>query len=148
MDTAIVSAMAAVLGSLVGGSATVAAAWVTERTLNRRELLRMELGKREELYNEFINECARIAIDSLANGLEKPETLLPAYSALNRIRLSATSPVLAEADKVMNRITEQYLSPNMSLAEMRAIARSWGTDPLRAFGEACRAELKAIRAAG
>ena len=35
MDTAIVSAMAAVFGSLVGGSATVATAWVTQKTLSR-----------------------------------------------------------------------------------------------------------------
>jgi hypothetical protein len=35
MDTAIVSAMAAVFGSLVGGSATVATTWVTRKTVVR-----------------------------------------------------------------------------------------------------------------
>jgi len=39
MDPAIVSAMAAVLGSLVGGSATVATAWITQRTLSKREVI-------------------------------------------------------------------------------------------------------------
>ena len=39
MDATIVSAMAGVLGSLVGGSATVATAWITQRTLSKRELL-------------------------------------------------------------------------------------------------------------
>jgi hypothetical protein len=146
MNTEMISALAAVLGSVVGGSTTVAAAWITQRTLSKRELLRVELGKRETLYGEFINECARIAIDALTNGLDKPETLLPAYAALNRIRLSASDPVLTEAEKVMQRITEQYLSPNMSLEELRALARSWGADPLRAFGEASRAELKTVRA--
>ena len=148
MDQSLISALAAVMGSLAGGSATVAAAWVTQRTLARRELLRVELGKRETLYGEFINECARLAIDALANGLDKPETMLPAYAALNRIRLSASGSVLAEAENVMKRITEQYFSPNMPLEEMRAVARSWGTDPLKAFGEACRAELKSFRTTG
>ncbi len=46
MDPAIVSAMAAVLGSLVGGSATVATAWITQRTLSKRELLGMEIRTR------------------------------------------------------------------------------------------------------
>jgi len=39
MDPAIVSAMAAMQGSLVGGTATVATAWVTESTLSKRELI-------------------------------------------------------------------------------------------------------------
>ena len=58
MDTTILSAMAGVLGSLVGGSATVATAWITQKTLNRRELLAAESSKRENLYGEFINECS------------------------------------------------------------------------------------------
>ncbi len=56
MDTAIVTAMAGVLGSLVGGSASVAATWVTQRTLSKRELIRTEIRRREALYGEFISE--------------------------------------------------------------------------------------------
>ena len=54
MDAAIVSAMAAVFGSLVGGSATVATAWITQNTLNKRELIGAEIRKREKLYGKFI----------------------------------------------------------------------------------------------
>jgi hypothetical protein len=36
MDATIVSAMAGVFGSLVGGSATVATAWITQKTLSKR----------------------------------------------------------------------------------------------------------------
>jgi len=42
--------MAAVLGSLVGGSATIATAWITQRTSTKRELIRQELRKRETLF--------------------------------------------------------------------------------------------------
>lgn len=56
MDPAIVSATAAVFGSLVGSSATVATAWVTQRSRSRRELIRAEISKRETLYGEFISE--------------------------------------------------------------------------------------------
>jgi hypothetical protein len=81
--------------------------------------------------------------------LEKPETLLPAYELLNRIRLCASDAVLAEAEHVLQRITEQYFSPNLSVEDIRALVRSGGAhaDPLKQFGEACRYELKAIRAA-
>ncbi|HTG81507.1 MAG TPA: hypothetical protein VL949_06160, partial [Geobacteraceae bacterium] len=90
MDTAIVGAMAGVLGSLVGGSATVATAWVTQKTLTKRELILAKIQKRETLYGEFINECSRLVMDSFANTLDRPEKLLPAYALLNRIRLKAS----------------------------------------------------------
>lgn len=49
MDSAIVSAMAAVLGSLVRGAATFATTWVTQRTLSKRELVAGEIRTRETL---------------------------------------------------------------------------------------------------
>ena len=42
-----VSAIAGVFGSLVGGSATVATAWITQKTLNKRELIGAEIRARE-----------------------------------------------------------------------------------------------------
>jgi hypothetical protein len=66
---------------------------------------------------------------------------------LNRIRLSASKPVLAEAEHLLARITDQYFSANLTFDEIRELAHSEGADPLRTFGEACRAELKSMRAA-
>ncbi len=146
MDTAMISSMAGVLGSLVGSSTTIMTAWLTQRTLNKRELIRAESDKRETLYGQFIGECSKLIIDAYGHTLEKPETLLPAYALLNRIRLAASDAVLTEAEDILRRITEQYFSPNISLEDMRALVRSAGPDPLKPFGEACRAELKSIRA--
>jgi hypothetical protein len=49
---------------------------------------------------------------------------------------------------VLQRITEQYFSPNLSVDEIRALVRSGkaDADPLRSFGEACRLEIKSLRA--
>jgi hypothetical protein len=146
MDVAIVSAMAAVFGSLVGGSATVATAWVTQKTLSRRELIGAEIRQRETLYGEFIRECSKLVIDSFTHALDKPETLLPVYEVVNRIRLCASDAVLAEAERILATIMEQYFSPNLSIEEMRALVRR-SADPLRSFGEACRLELKSMRGA-
>src|SRR5512135_152913 len=128
MDNAIVSAMAAVLGTLVGGSATVATAWITQKTTSKRELIQDEMHKRETLYGEFIAECAKLLIDAFAHTLDKPDTLLPLYALTNRIRLSASQPVLAEAEQLLRRITEQYFSRNLTLEEMRDLTRSEGAD--------------------
>jgi len=146
MDATVVTAMAAVLGSLVGGSATAATAWITQKTLSKRDLIRDELRKREALYGEFIGESAKLLMDAFTHALEKPETFLPFYALLSRIRLSASEPVLAEAERLLTRITEQYFSDNLTVEEIHQLARSEDADPLRPFGEACRAELKSMRA--
>jgi hypothetical protein len=146
MDVSLVGAMSGVLGSLIGGSATVATTWVSQRTATSRELVRDEMHKREALYGEFVAECARILMDAFEHSLDKPERLLPAYALINRIRLSASQAVLAEAEHLLRRITEQYFSDKLTLDDLRRIALSGDGDPLKAFGEACRAELKSLRA--
>ena len=147
MEAATLAAMAGVLGSLVGGSATVATAWLTQSTQSKRELIHREMRKRETLYGEFIAECAKLLVDSFTHTLDAPEKLLPLYALVNRIRLCASQPVLAEAEHLLTRITEQYFSRNLTLEEVRDLARSEDADPMKSFGEACRAELKSIRAA-
>jgi len=48
----------------------------------------------------------------------------------------------------LRRITEQYFSPNLSVEELHSLIRSGSNaDPLKAFGDACRVELKSMRAA-
>lgn len=138
------SAMSGVMGTLIGGSATVGTAWITQKKLNRRELIREEIRKREVLYGEFIGECAKLLIHAFTHTLEEPETLLPAYALLNRVRLTASPGVLRMAEALLARITDQYFESNLTVEQMRALARSNEADPLKPFGEACRAELKAI----
>ena len=72
MDAAIVSAMAAVFGSLVGGSASLATAWITQNTLNKRELIGKEIRKPEMLYGQFIHECSKLITDSFTRTLDTP----------------------------------------------------------------------------
>ena len=145
MDNSIVTAMAGVLGSLVGSSATVATAWVTQRTVSKRELMQREMRKREALYGEFIGECAKLLMDAFTHTLDKPEKLLPLYALINRIRLCGSRHVLTEAEQLLQHITEQYFARNLTVEELRGLVRSEQGDPLRGFGEACRAELKLMR---
>src|SRR6476660_4775231 len=147
MDTTILSAMSAVLGSLVGGSATVATAWITQRTLNRRRLFAAEISRRQTLYGAFINECSARALDSFEHTLDKSERLLSLYALLNRIRICASDKVLSEAERAVTSITEQYFSPNLSLDQLHSMVRDGArSDPLRSFAEACRAEVRSMPA--
>ncbi len=148
MEPAIVGALAGVFGSLVGGSASVATAWITQKTQSKRELVRAEISKREALYGEFITECSKLLVDSFTHTLDQPEKVLSVYELLNRIRLSASSAVVAESERLLKLLTEQYFSPNLSVEEMRALVHSGSdADPLKLFGEACRVELKSMHTA-
>jgi hypothetical protein len=146
MEANLIPALSGVLGSLVGGSATVATAWITQKTLTRRELNVRDMRQREKLYGDFIAECAKLLIDAFTHSLDDPEKLLALYALTNRIRLTASQPVLAEAEHMLSHVTDQYFAHNLTLGDMRQLARSTGADPLKAFGEACRVELKSIRA--
>jgi hypothetical protein len=126
MDTAIVTALTGIFGSLMGGSASVATAWVTQRTSNKRKEFHAELTRRETLYGQFINECSARALDSFENTLDKSERLLSIYSLLNRIRLCASDAVLAAAEGALAAIAEQYFRPNLTLEQLRALIRAGG----------------------
>ena len=145
MNVTILSGMAGMLGSLIGGSATVATAWITQRTVNKRKLVEVEIKDREALYGEFINECSSQALDSFQKTLDRSEKLLPIYALLNRIRVCASDAVLREAQQVVSGITEQYFAPNLSPEDLHSLVREGAkADPLRRFAEACRAELKSM----
>ncbi|HVF16526.1 MAG TPA: hypothetical protein VNA21_06425, partial [Steroidobacteraceae bacterium] len=51
----------------------------------------------------------------------------------------------AAAEHLLIRITDQYVSSNLSAQELFQLARASDTDPVKDFGEACRMELKRIR---
>jgi hypothetical protein len=144
MDQAIISALAAVLGSLVGGFSTIATAWFTQRAQGRRESVNAEIRRRELVYTEFINECSKLAIDALNRTLESPETLMNAYALLNRIRLTSSDSVVDAANQTINSIMEQYFRPNLSMEEVHKMAAEGRADPLKEFSVSCRQELRRL----
>jgi hypothetical protein len=146
MDTAIISALAGIFGSLSGGSASVATTWLAHNRRSKREARLAELAKREALYGEFINECSKRVMDSFERNLDKPETLLSIYALLNRIRLCASDAVLTQAVELVKSIMEQYFSPNVSIEEFHQRVHNEHIDPLKAFSDACRRELISMHA--
>ena len=145
MDRAVLSALAAILGSLVGASATIATAWLTQRTQARRASVETEIRKREALYGEFIAEGSKLLIESIDHKLDDPERLYSLYAVLNRIRLVASDDVLAAADRTSTQIVERFFRPNLSPQEMRQLVLTRPDDPLKEFSEVCRRELRTLQ---
>ncbi|HUL67144.1 MAG TPA: hypothetical protein VLW55_21290 [Burkholderiaceae bacterium] len=146
MDPSVISALSAVLGSLVGGSASIATAWFTQTTQGRRDRINTETVKRETLYSEFIAECVKLNIDSLDHALDQPATLAQAYAVLNRIRLRSSPAVVDAGANVIRTIVARYAGPKLTLEQIQQYALSGeNEDPLKKFAEACRKELAEIR---
>ena len=71
-----------------------------------------------------------------------PRTHCSTASGFRRLTRSSRSGKRREADRRTIFLSQPLLE------EIRAVTRSLEADPLKSFGEACRAELQSIRAAG
>jgi hypothetical protein len=146
MDAAVVGAASALLGSLVGGFASMATAYMTQMTQAKRAAVEAEMHKREHIYTDFIVECSKLALDAMQHSLDDPEKFQPAYALVNRIRLVSSDPVLQGAEAALEEIFERYRGPNLSVEKIRELSSIKSLhDPLRAFSEASRNELRALQ---
>jgi hypothetical protein len=144
MDTAWISAFSAVMGSLVGGFTSFVTTYASQRNQYRRDFVSKQFTQREMLYSEFINEAARLQVESLDRQMEKASTLVNIYALENRIRLNASEQVVQAAAHTIEKIVESYKRPNMTAEEIRSGAYLNIEDPLKEFGEACRNELSGL----
>jgi hypothetical protein len=142
MDSTIITAIAAVTGSLVGTGGTIVTTWVTQRTQRRHADREVKLRNREALYGEFITEASRLAVEALSHSLERPETFVKLYGITGRIRLVATAPVLAAAEACIRQIIDLYAKPNMTVEQIRLVFERDRFDPIGDFSVACQKELR------
>jgi hypothetical protein len=70
MDSSIIAAVSAILGSTVGGVTTFATTFVNQRYVARREMLVKDVANREELYAEFLKEVADLYRESIDRTLD------------------------------------------------------------------------------
>jgi hypothetical protein len=75
----IITALAAIAGSLVGAFGSAVGTWITARHQDRRDLLGKQIARRETLYSDFIGESARLLIDAMQHNVSDLQKLLPVY---------------------------------------------------------------------
>jgi hypothetical protein len=143
-NSVIITALAAIAGSLVGALGSAVGTWVTARHQDRRDLLGKRIARREALYSDFIGESARLLVDAMQHNVSDLQKLLPVYALLSRIRLSSSEPVLQTAEKVIRTIVSTYPQPNLTAEQIQTQAVN-GQDPLREFSDTCRVELDSLQ---
>jgi hypothetical protein len=144
MNAAYVSAVAALAGSLIGGLTSFAAAWVTQRRQANVQWLLQEKTRRQELYQQFIEEASKLYVDALIHEETSIPPLVSLYALINKMRIVSDPGIAERADKVVRMTFDTYVLPNKTMPELRAMVNSGALDPLREFSEACREELRAL----
>ena len=144
MDPTIVTAVAAICGSLVGAAGSFFGSLVNQRYHDRRDLLASKIARLEALYSDFITAAARLLVDALEHNTVEPKDLVPAYALLSRIRLNSSPQVLEAAETVLKTIVEIYPQPNLAIEQIHAGNIS-GEEQLKHFSEICRRELESVQ---
>jgi hypothetical protein len=141
MNAAYLTAYAALAGSAVGGLTSFASAWLTQHRQARAQRLSQDKSRRQKLYKQFIDEASKLYADALVHDQAEVSALVSVYALISRMRVVSSSAVIERAEAVVRMIVDTYFEPNKTLPELRKLMDSHSIDPLRAFGEECRAEL-------
>jgi hypothetical protein len=139
-QSASITALAAISGSIVGGLASFATTFFTQRNQAHRDVLSRDVVHREELYSQFVKEATNLFVDSLDKALPNPGSLIGLYSLIGRMRLTAGDRVLSAAETVADIIVVSYSHPPTTFEDVYKLAPEHQVDPLKAFTEACREE--------
>jgi hypothetical protein len=141
MDSSMIAAFSAVLGTTVGGLATFLTTYLNQRFAMRRDILAKDVANREQLYSEFLKEVGNLYFDSIHRTLDdagQQSSMISMYSLVGRIRMISNEAVLKAAEKVAQDIVESYKRPPMTFEEFQQM---WGSsDPWHEFTNACRVE--------
>jgi hypothetical protein len=145
MEPGYFSAFAALLGSVIGGLTSLAASWLTQREQFRAQRFVHDIDRREDLYNDFIEEASRSYANAFEHDIAEADVskLVRLYALVSRMRVLSSQGVIEQADRVMGDIIETYLAPNKTIREV--VADRLKTDrlePLRDFSNACRDEFR------
>jgi hypothetical protein len=147
MDKAYISAIAALVGSIIGGLTSLATSWVTQRNQARVGELTRSRRRREKLYEQFISEASRLYIDAFGRdetqAFEQAIELVKIYSVVSQMRVLSSRRVIQAAENIVRKIVDSYAAPKKTFADLRELLHhADAIDPLREFGEACRAEFE------
>lgn len=143
MDTVFISAFSALAGSIVGGLTSGVTTWMSLRSQARIGHRLHHIAQREALYRDFIVAASETYGRALLNNEPELHELVVLYGMTSRMRVVSSPNVIASAEKTVESIIDAYSSPNMTVLEIRDLVKSGQPiDPLRAFSEMAREELR------
>ncbi len=138
-------AVAALVGSAIGGFTSLATTWLTQRGEAKLQQLTQDRVKRETLFAKFIDEASLLYADAFTHEGTDLAKLSKLYAMISRMRLMSSKDIVEHAERVAQMIIETYLAPNRAFREVPQLMESGALDPLKEFSEACRQELRKFK---
>jgi len=142
MDSAYVTAFAALGGAALGGFTSYATSWNNMRTQMRAQHKQNSRSRRRELYKVFIEEASKIYGDALIHDRLELSGFIGLYALISKMRVLSSPDVIESATQVARVITETYSQPNRSAKELEAMIYKGSVDLLGGFSDACRDEFE------
>ncbi len=149
MDSAYLSALSALGGSIVGGLTAGITTWLSLRAEARAGQRAHDKLRREELYKDFIVAASQACSDALMTNEPKIPQIVALYAMVSRMRVLSSPSIVACAEKMMVTTVDTYFAPNKSFADVYKLMKSGkehevGLDLLKEFSEIAREELQTL----
>jgi len=143
-DTSLITALAAVAGSLVGGLTSFVSSYVTQRRQGHAERVVKDVERREDLYARFNELATELALDALDHDIAQPGKLVAIATLAGRIRLASSAAVLEAAEAVVTELLASFQRPPRDPREVMRLGPREFLAPHVAFTQACRTERLAM----
>jgi len=147
IDPALLSALSALVGALIGGTASLVAAIYTQRYQDRLQRVAREATKREQVYADFIMSASKLLLNAYVHdGITLNGDEQHLVGLANRMRLFAPPNVIDEAEAVIKGLIEISLKPSLDLRKLAIaeLSKERNSDPLLPFSLACRQDLDKV----
>jgi hypothetical protein len=144
MNGAVVSALAALGGSALGGITPIVSNYLIQRGMTERELLSRELVSRQTLYSDFIQFGTKLYVSATTKELDDADELVALFALISRIRLFATPPVIEAAELFGMQMVKRFGETALSIEALKTATLVPHVDPLNEFSSRCRDELQSL----
>src|ERR1700754_333289 len=104
MDPAFISAVAALVGSAIGGVTSLATTWLTQERQAAIQRLSSQKNRQQNLYSQFIEAASKLYADALVKNESEPAALVGVYTLLSQMRIQSSPTVIEKAEAVIRSI--------------------------------------------
>jgi hypothetical protein len=143
MNDVALTALAALVGSAIGGLTSFIASRIQQTTAFKTQLLLSDKAKRQEVYASFVDQACKLYGEALTRGEPDLLRIVSLYGLISQMRIISSVEVTQAAESVTLWIIDTFSQHHMSLADIRVALkeRNPDLDPLRDFSRSCREEL-------
>jgi hypothetical protein len=141
-SAAYLSAVAALVGTFVGGITSIATSWLGQQRQTKEQRRARQQAEVQALYKLFIQDASKLYVDALEHNTTEIPKLVDVYATLNRMRVLSSPKVIAAAENALRMIMDTYAKENATFSGIRQLIDHGFPDPLRAFSQACHEQLK------